>query len=330
MKGSRVRPLTIRAKTEDARSLRREILTVIFNEVEADGAAVWHARQIGDEDYIGVGDVSDGDAAAVSIDAFPPRLVPDRISARIRNPDPRDRERFRSCESETNNSFQNLQFLDPSNSEQFSNSERSFRDGMGVLVFSKSCFTGWIGLWRREPRGCFSAAERERLDGKIPQLRTLLSDALSLETESYKEQAGTLLLRLDGVITHMSPTVERWFTDDHRDQLVNYVKNRGLAHFGGKSHFLFGMHATVAPLTGLNAEPVYMIKLASAKLPCICLESVLTPAQQEVAELAAEGKSSDEIADILTRSPHTIKTHLRDIYQRLDISSRFDLVTHFD
>jgi DNA-binding CsgD family transcriptional regulator len=48
----------------------------------------------------------------------------------------------------------------------------------------------------------------------------------------------------------------------------------------------------------------------------------LTPRQAEVLHWIAEGKTNDEIATILACSFHTVKTHLKQIFQRLGVHTR--------
>jgi DNA-binding CsgD family transcriptional regulator len=52
---------------------------------------------------------------------------------------------------------------------------------------------------------------------------------------------------------------------------------------------------------------------------------VLTPKERAIAELVAEGLSNKEIAVSLFVSTNTIETHLRHIFQKLDLRSRVDL-----
>ena len=48
----------------------------------------------------------------------------------------------------------------------------------------------------------------------------------------------------------------------------------------------------------------------------------LTPREREILALAAEGRSGPEIARRLYLSPATIKTHLANIYEKLDVNDR--------
>ena len=52
----------------------------------------------------------------------------------------------------------------------------------------------------------------------------------------------------------------------------------------------------------------------------------LTPKQLEILLLATKGMSNKEIARILEISPETIKSHLRDVFHRLDVSNRVEAI----
>jgi len=55
------------------------------------------------------------------------------------------------------------------------------------------------------------------------------------------------------------------------------------------------------------------------------LPGALTEREREIAELAAEGFRNNEIAEKLYLSEHTVRAHLRSIYQKLDIDRRAKL-----
>jgi two-component system nitrate/nitrite response regulator NarP len=56
---------------------------------------------------------------------------------------------------------------------------------------------------------------------------------------------------------------------------------------------------------------------------------VLTPREQEILAALASGASNRALADQLEISPHTVKFHLKNVYAKLDVSSRAQAVSVF-
>ena len=56
----------------------------------------------------------------------------------------------------------------------------------------------------------------------------------------------------------------------------------------------------------------------------------LTPSELRVARLASEGLTNREIAQSLTVTAKTVETHLRHVYQKLDLSKRTELAVALD
>jgi DNA-binding CsgD family transcriptional regulator len=54
--------------------------------------------------------------------------------------------------------------------------------------------------------------------------------------------------------------------------------------------------------------------------------AMLTPRELEVLALAAEGQTSPQIAERLVSSPETVKSHLRNVYAKLDVKDRAEAV----
>jgi DNA-binding NarL/FixJ family response regulator len=67
-----------------------------------------------------------------------------------------------------------------------------------------------------------------------------------------------------------------------------------------------------------SIEKVPVVRPALRELP-------LSSAQRVVAEHAAHGATTGEIARHLGRSVDTVKAHLREVYKRLDVGSRLEL-----
>lgn len=68
-------------------------------------------------------------------------------------------------------------------------------------------------------------------------------------------------------------------------------------------------------------QPAPGAPLAAAPAP-----SPLTPRETEVLQLIAKGLSYQRIADTLTMSPHTVTTHIKQIYRKLAVNSRGEAV----
>ena len=51
----------------------------------------------------------------------------------------------------------------------------------------------------------------------------------------------------------------------------------------------------------------------------------LTPTERDVAQLAAAGRTNQEIADALAISRRTVEAHLQRIYRKLRVRSRHEL-----
>ncbi|MGZ6616374.1 MAG: helix-turn-helix transcriptional regulator [Solirubrobacteraceae bacterium] len=76
-----------------------------------------------------------------------------------------------------------------------------------------------------------------------------------------------------------------------------------------------------AQLRGLGGRPG---SRGSRRRPQTGWQS-LTPSERAVAELVAEGLTNREVAQRLFISPHTVNTHLRHAFQKLDVSTRTGL-----
>ena len=54
-------------------------------------------------------------------------------------------------------------------------------------------------------------------------------------------------------------------------------------------------------------------------------ESRFSPREAEIVELVAQGQRTREIAILLSLSPNTVKTHLKDIFRKCRVRNRTEL-----
>lgn len=77
------------------------------------------------------------------------------------------------------------------------------------------------------------------------------------------------------------------------------------------------------PLAGTAG--LSMILIEKVKPILLAPDAALTPAQRQVAEYAAVGATVDEIARAVHSRRETVRTHLREVYRRLNVANRVEL-----
>lgn len=78
------------------------------------------------------------------------------------------------------------------------------------------------------------------------------------------------------------------------------------------------------PLEG--PTPMWIVKLEAAAPVLLAPDAELTPTQREVAAQAAAGATVDEIADSLNTANNTVRSHIKEVYRRLDVANRVELL----
>ena len=74
--------------------------------------------------------------------------------------------------------------------------------------------------------------------------------------------------------------------------------------------------------TALTIEPAKSAQIAPIIVEAYCL----TPREQEITRLVARGLSNQEIAADLYLSPHTVRDHLKAVFDKVGVGSRGELV----
>ncbi|MEL7369303.1 MAG: helix-turn-helix transcriptional regulator [Myxococcota bacterium] len=69
-----------------------------------------------------------------------------------------------------------------------------------------------------------------------------------------------------------------------------------------------------------------MVEVAPAVPVTLAPDGALTPTQRRVAEYACEGLTTQQIAKSMQMSVETVRTHMREVYRRLGVASRVELV----
>ncbi len=118
------------------------------------------------------------------------------------------------------------------------------------------------------------------------------------------------------------------------EEIVEYV-NAGVSGFIMKDATLEELAATIRSVAGgVNVLPPQMTgslfsqiaRDAVAKGRPVALDSVrMTPREREVIDLISEGMSNKEIAKRLHIATHTVKSHVRNIMEKLTLHTRLQI-----
>jgi DNA-binding CsgD family transcriptional regulator len=165
-----------------------------------------------------------------------------------------------------------------------------------------------------------------------------LHETIRRHIDSLHEKTG-LMLRVAALIGErftFSLLKERMTVNSAEDEIVlirsiHEAKRAGLLRLDGDNIVFRNplVWQSLAEGGGVLAQDGCPGEPAPAESPAAIFSTEISPMQRRIAELASEGKTNRQIARQLFISPHTVDTHLRRIFRKLNISSRIELTRIF-
>ena len=122
-----------------------------------------------------------------------------------------------------------------------------------------------------------------------------------------------------------------------RDLVISAFRSgvKGLFCFAAHSFRLLCkcIHSVHAGQVWANAEQLQYLIEVITQVPSLCVVNarglkLLTPREEQVVALVADGLSNREVANELRLSEHTVKKYLFRIFDKLGISNRVELVLY--
>jgi DNA-binding CsgD family transcriptional regulator len=220
-----------------------------------------------------------------------------------------------------------------------------YRDGLhhgiNVYAYDGDLNIGDLRIWRGEGRPEFSARDRDLLETIRPHFTNALRNArtwAALRDRPWSdlwESAPDAFFIHDGQggLVHRNRAARRLVqeaTGPEREALLGSVK--GLVQ-GDLSQTRWGRYFLSVlridePAAGRPMIVVQAYRRPAARLDADYLrrEYGLSPREAEVCLLAAKGLTDGEIAGVLGVSFHTVRTHLKNSFLKLDVTNRTELV----
>lgn len=177
----------------------------------------------------------------------------------------------------------------------------------------------YLGIFARPGTSGLGRAWRAVLADLAPRIGERLDETQVPDAHV----SGALAADANGQILAADEAASRWLAEEERAQRLPTllrIAREGDAVDGPLDGARVHLRAARGPL----GEAWLGSVTAPARLER-ALDSLLTPTQRAVAGYAAVGATCAEIAETLGTRVETVRTHVRDIYARLGISTRAEL-----
>ena len=195
-----------------------------------------------------------------------------------------------------------------------------------VYSYGGSELVGAVGLVGPDDRG-FSARDAVRTQALVPGVLAAVSADASFE----RGTPGHFVMRPDGSIEFASTAGQLWLAGDgFRDELSRLIRaldaHTEVLHEVPRSLLLKDACASWLRLDGASGHGGhrYLVHVRAVVAPGQSGEA-LTPTQATVAEYLVAGATVKETAASMSISPETVRSHVKNIYSRLEVSSRAEL-----
>lgn len=303
-------------ESEDPRELRRIVLDAVQRAVGADAVTfLRYDLRAGERYYAGPM------ATSEAVDA-----VYARFDGRAALPNPYDH--LRPDPRELNRFVDKRTFLFDGPLPEDHPMQREVYGPLGVADEQRAlCFDGRRFIARLST--VFHEANRVTpamtadLNRLMPELHALLVRADRLERAELAAPAF-FLVRADGAVDHASVAGAAWLDPERRKQMAALVRAADASPLHSVLHSIDGVRATLMRMHG--SAVMYLVTLEASQAPELSPEHVLTARQREIADYAIAGATGREIAEALGVGHETVREHLKEIYRRLGIGSRVELV----
>jgi DNA-binding CsgD family transcriptional regulator len=169
-----------------------------------------------------------------------------------------------------------------------------------------------------------SAAEQVEIAKPLGQPRAL---GIALHTLAMLEPSDARVGRLQAAVAELERSSARL---EHARALIDLggALRRSGHRADAREPLREGLdlaYHSRAPVLAERARQELLATGARPRRPARTGRDALTPTEARVANMAAEGRSTPEIAQALFITPKTVETHLGHTYQKLDIHTRADL-----
>ena len=224
-----------------------------------------------------------------------------------------------------------------------------FGDELRAALVDESGTWGAIVLLREAGTANFTPAEERVVASLSATLadglrRAMLLTELTAGDDADEPGAGLLVLADDGTIQSANAAAELWLDELGADRTPGALLPLAIRTVALRARTRAGDPIARARVRtpsgrwlllrgsvlgdGADAPAAVILEQARSPelAPLIADAYALTPRERSVTQLVAQGLSTSAIARRLFMSPYTVQDHLKSIFDKVDVSSRGELV----
>lgn len=198
------------------------------------------------------------------------------------------------------------------------------QDQLRLFALHGDRLVGWICCFRTRGSAPFKVAQRRLLQPLVQPIVDALAAADRMQADALAP--ADLVVRPDGTVEHASAAANEWLADE---SFVRALRVHVRALDSGAEP------GTLGPLSTADARTVrldgasgvrYLVNVVRASPFRLPSAGALTMREQQVADAAAAGATVVEIARSLGSRPETVRSQLKEVYRKLGVASRVELV----
>lgn len=158
----------------------------------------------------------------------------------------------------------------------------------------------------------------------------------ALAAPGVEHPPGTLTVTADGEIQNVSSSAQTWLDAlDDRGRIPSAVASVAAAARAGDGLASAALPSRSGGFVVLHGSPVagskHVAVIIEAARPAVVSDIIvqahgLTPRERDICGLAAQGRSTRQMARDLGISPFTVADHLKSVFSKIGVTSRSELV----
>lgn len=183
-------------------------------------------------------------------------------------------------------------------------------------------------------KGLSVAGELSRSEGLLALLSDTEAGLLLIEETAADEKVTTLVKKINETHPGLSIAV---IIHDFDIKVVWELLYSGVLGIASAStdttEFISGIFSVMKSSLWIDKNTLSALLDAGSDIKGINGHtfdgSVLTTREREIIDLILSGRTNNQIAEILCLSVNTVKNHLRNMYEKLDVKNRIDLLSRY-